>query len=179
MEPIVNSASNQQPPSPEEAVRKKYINHEASVKSIALLYGLGAIFTIIIGVIGLIMPMHNKVPLVTTILHIAFCILFIGIGVTQFCVGCGLQKLRQWARIPTIILSSIGLLAFPLGTVINAYILYLVISEKGKVVLSNEYKAVIQATPHIRYKTSIIVWIVLGIFVTLIAIAIIAALTSK
>jgi hypothetical protein len=179
MEQFVNTVSVQQPAPSQEDIRKKYLNHEACVKSIGLLYYLGAILTILLGVGGLIAPRHDEVPLSTIMRHTVLCILLIGIGVFQFCVAYGLQKLRQWTRIPTIILSSIGLIGFPIGTVVNAYILYLVVSKKGKVVLSNEYKAVIQATPHIRYKISIIVWIVLAVFLTLIAIAIIAAMISK
>jgi hypothetical protein len=59
----------------------------------------------------------------------------------------------------------------PIGTLINAYILYLVFSRKGRTILSEDYQQVIAATPHIKYKTSIIVWIFLGLLVALLAIA--------
>src|SRR4030095_8127226 len=93
----------------------------------------------------------------------------------QLWVGTGLRRLRRWARIPTGILSGIGLLGFPIGTIINGYILYLIFSQKGKVVFSDEYRAVIEQTPHIKYRTSIVVWIVLGLLLLLIAAGIIAA----
>ena len=41
---------------------------------------------------------------------------------------------------------------------------------------SEEYQAVIAQTPHIKYRTSIIVWILLGLVVALVVFAIVAAL---
>ena len=87
--------------------------------------------------------------------------------------------MKKWARIPTGILSGIGLLAFPIGTLINAYVLYLIFSAKGKMVFSDEYRAVIEQTPHIKYRTSIIVWIVLGLLLLLIAFGIFGAFSFR
>jgi len=99
-------------------------------------------------------------------------------GAGQFWVGTGLRRLKKWTRIPTGILSGIGLFGFPLGTIINGYILFLIFSQKGKVVFSDEYRAVIEQTPHIKYRTSIVVWIVLGLVLLLIAAGIIAAIVG-
>jgi hypothetical protein len=43
-------------------------------------------------------------------------------------------------------------------------------------VFSEEYQRVIAETPHIKYRTSIVVWILLGLLLLLIAIAVLAAL---
>ena len=75
----------------------------------------------------------------------------------------------------SIILSALGLLAFPIGTIINLIILIILGSKKNRVVFSQDYQAIIAATPHVKYKTSKIVWIALGIFV-LIVLAIAVAL---
>lgn len=88
------------------------------------------------------------------------------------------RKLKSWARIPTAILSGIGLLGFPVGTLINGYILYLVFSRKGVTVFSDDYKRVIAETPHIKYRTSIVVWIILGWLVALILFGVFAAVFS-
>jgi len=93
-------------------------------------------------------------------------------------VGTGLRRLRKWARIPTGILSGIGLLGFPLGTLINGYILYLIFSQKGKTVFSEDYRAVIEQTPHIKYRTSIVVWVLLGLVLLLIGVGIIAMIVG-
>jgi hypothetical protein len=62
---------------------------------------------------------------------------------------------------------------------INGYILYLVFSQKGKTVFSDEYQAVIQQTPHIKYRTSIIIWILLGLVALLLAIGLFATIFGR
>jgi hypothetical protein len=179
MEQFVNAVSSRQIPSCEETIRKNHINHESSVRSIGIFYYLNAALLIITSIIGGIIVLPSEDPLFVKILA---CIIFIGIGVFQFYIGRGLRTLRKWSRIPTIILSGIGLLAFPLGTVVNAYFLYLVVCEKGRTVFSDEYKSVIKATPYIRYKISIVVWIFLGLFglvVVLLGITAIMSLISR
>jgi hypothetical protein len=86
-----------------------------------------------------------------------------------------MQTLNANGKIPAIIVSAIGLLAFPCGTLISAFALYLLLSPKGEMIYSPQYKEIVQATPHIRYKTSIIVWILLFLLLGLIAFGIIAA----
>jgi len=54
------------------------------------------------------------------------------------------------------------LIGFPIGTLIHGYILYLYWGTKGRKVFSPEYKQIIAGTPHVKYKTSIIIWILLG-----------------
>jgi hypothetical protein len=77
-----------------------------------------------------------------------------------------------------IVLSCFGLLGFPIGTLISAYFLYLLSSQKGVYIFSPEYARVIAATPHIKYKTSIIGWILLGILVFFIGLGIIGLMVS-
>ena len=49
---------------------------------------------------------------------------------------------------------------------IVGYILYLMLSEKGSVVFSPAYKEIIARTPHIKYRTSLILKIALAVFVS-------------
>jgi hypothetical protein len=159
-----------------EDIRKEHIKHEASVKSIGILYYLGGAALTAVGLFGFAgAGMGNVVGAGELLIFIFFLLL----GVGQLWVGFGLRRLRKWARIPTGILSGFGLLGFPLGTIINAYILYLVFSQKGKMVFSDEYRAVIEQTPHIKYRTSIIVWIVLGLLLLLIAFALFGAFAVR
>jgi hypothetical protein len=71
-------------------------------------------------------------------------------------------------------LSAIGLLSFPCGTLISACLLHLFFSHKGEMVFSDRYDEIIQGTPHIKYKPLIIVWIFLFILIGVILAAIIA-----
>ncbi|MBL9169003.1 MAG: DUF4339 domain-containing protein [Verrucomicrobiales bacterium] len=148
-----------------EEVRKQYLKHEASVKSVGVLYLLG----------GILLTGMSLVTLGTGIagggvLEAVFVTaLLLLLGAAQLFVGSALRRLRPWARIPTAVLSAIGLVGFPLGTIINGYILYLVLGKKGKMVFSPEYAAVMEQTPHIKYRTSILIWVLLGVVVLFIA----------
>jgi len=156
-----------------EEMRKEHLKHEASVKSIGVLYYLGGAAMLLIGIFTMFVGSRNGAELIVSIFIAG---LFVLLGIGQLWVGTGLRRLKRWARIPTGILSGLGLLGFPLGTIINAYILWLVFSQKGTVVFSEEYRAVIEQTPHIKYRTSIVVWILLGLVLLLIAIGIIGAI---
>ena len=94
-------------------------------------------------------------------------------------VGRGLRQLKPNAKTPTIVLSILGLFNLGLGTLINAYVLYLVLSKKGKLIFSGEYQDIVAATPHIKYKTSIIIWIFLGLILTGIFAAILIPMLAK
>lgn len=153
-----------------ERIRQEHIKHEASVKSVGILYFLGSVFMILGGAISL--ANGDGVSLVVGLF-------FVAIGGLQIWVGIGLRRLRPWARIPTGILSGLGLLGFPLGTLINAYILYLIFSQKGKTVFSEEYQRIIEETPHIKYKTSIVVWVLVGLLVALVGFGLLGFFFSR
>lgn len=78
-------------------------------------------------------------------------------------------------RTAAIVLSVLGLLAIPIGTIISAYFLYLLASKKGEFVFSEEYAQVRAATPEIKYRTSRIVWGFLIALILLIVLGIVAA----
>lgn len=143
-----------------EAIRRHYLKHEASVKSIGLLYMLPALMFFVLGIVLLIPILQGGgiVSLVTGALCIGMSFLFLIIAME-------IRKLRRWCAIPIGILSGIGLLQIPIGTVINAYILWLVFSAKGRYVMSAEYQNVIAATPHIKYRTSVLVIVLAVILV--------------
>jgi hypothetical protein len=158
-----------------EEMRKKYLSHEASVKSIGILYYLGGAALVLVALASVVTVVAGKGKPETMAIAIVLGIL----AAAQIWVGSGLRRLRSWARIPTAILSGIGLLGFPLGTIINGYILYLVLSQKGATVFSSDYQAVMQQTPHIKYRTSPVVWIVLAVVLLLIIGGITAAVLSS
>ena len=106
-------------------------------------------------------------------------VVFLGLAALQIWAGIGLRRLSPWARIPSGILSGFGLLGFPIGTLINGYILYLLFSKKGTTVFSEEYKRAIAQTPHIKYRTSLVVWILLGLLLLLIGGLVVGFLISR
>jgi hypothetical protein len=112
-------------------------------------------------------------------------------------LGIGLRRLKTWARWTAVVLIALTLLwvalligaalvvrqpavaiIYAVAALIPGYMLYLLIASKASVVFSREYRAVINRTPHIKYRTSLLVKVLLGLFVALIVLAVIGALLS-
>jgi hypothetical protein len=87
--------------------------------------------------------------------------------------------LKPWVRIPAIILAALGLLGFPVGTIINGYVLYLLLCARGRYILTPEYEEIRKATPHVHYRTSVVVWIVVGFLVLATAAAVLIPMLSR
>jgi hypothetical protein len=160
-----------------EAVRREHIAHEASVRSIGTLYLLGAI-----GLTGCTLfyayAMVSGGPLAEESAWSLVGFLAV-MTALHFWLGSGLRKLKKPARAVAAILTAIGLIGIPIGTIISAYVLYLLMSRKGNMVFSPEYKQIIEITPNVKYKTSKVVWIVLGVFaLVLIAIVVLGIVAA-
>lgn len=163
-----------------EYIRRELLSHEASIQSIGLLYLIGSVVVCVAG-IGLLAAAISETPgsAQGTEFALVISLGLVVLGLFQGFVGVGLRRLRGWTRIPVGILSGLGLLSFPIGTLINGYILYLVFGEKGSRVLSPEYQEIIRQTPHIKYQTSIIVKIFAGILLFVVAMIIFAVLFAR
>jgi MFS family permease len=165
-----------------EAMRKRHLNHEASVKSIGTLYMLGAVIcgiAAIFYVFAFFSLLNNPNQTAPAAGMLVGSVVAIGIAALYAFVARGLWRLQPWSRIVATIISVIGLIGFPIGTIISAYFIYLLQSPKGAVVFSDEYKHVIQATPHIKYKTSFFVWVLLAILLLLIIGGIVAFVANS
>jgi hypothetical protein len=151
-----------QPAEPAEITRRKYLNHEASVKSIGSLYYLSAALCLFSAIVG---PFLHKESLGSS--RLLSSLLLIGFAVGFFYMGKQFRALNPKIRIAGVVLACIGLVGFPIGTLVNAYILYLLLSRKGKYIFSDEYKEIILETPHVKYKMSKIVlffaWLMVGL----------------
>ena len=159
-----------------ESIRRHYLKHEASVKSIGLLYYFSAFFPILGSVVLLIATIAGQALMKGTdeaqadelMISIAILVGLLISGLIMFYVGKGLRALNPKIKIPVGIFSAIGLLSFPFGTIINGCILYLVFGKKGKTVFSEQYREVVRQTPHIKYKTSrivIVFAVILGVVI--------------
>lgn len=153
-----------------ERMRARNLHHEASIKSIGPLFVVGTVLVTIGGVFwGLPGPQHFGGPFEVATFY---CLL----GMLLCWVAIGLRRLTRASRIGAGVLSAIGLIAFPFGTVINGYILYLLFSAKGALIFSDEYKRVIDATPHIRYRSTVVARLILGIFFVVVVLGIVATI---
>ncbi len=169
------------------ATRKKYLKHEAAVKSIGSLYCFFALFYILMAVA---LPAYEKQ---TVAIWIGISILVL-LGAAFFWAGRGLRAIDAKSKPLATILAVLLLVACSwnfvdpssktrggalLGFLISAYVLYLIHSAKGKVVFSKDYRAVIEATPSIRYRTALFIWILLGLLITLLVALILLAAFAK
>lgn len=159
-----------------ERIRRELISHEASIQSVGSLYLLSAILcglglVIMLGVV-VFSFVGGDGAAETLGFTIGFALLYGLIGALSFWLGKGLRQLDIRVRTVAIVLSAIGLLGFPVGTLIHGYIIYLLVGEKGNRVFSPEYAEVIRATPHIQYKSP---WL-LGCAIVLVAAAVVGAI---
>ncbi|QDU57426.1 hypothetical protein [Aeoliella mucimassa] len=187
--PFASPLSDLAPPLPQdphladaERIRQEHISHEASIKSMGFLFilggGLGVIYTAFM-MFGLVvmfaMGPDQNVP-GSVLLVIPLLILFLGgLSGFQLWTGLGLRKLNPKVQLPATVLAAFGLPALPIGTLISIYFLWLLQSQKGKYIFSPEYQEIVRLTPHIKYRTSIIVWIFVGLLVIVLAMGVLAA----
>ena len=152
-----------------ETIRRELLYHEVSVRSIGSLYILVAVLFALSGITILQGEGADAFQLVFGGAWIAFAVPF-------FLLGRAVRRLSPRTRLPVTILSVIGLLAVPLGTLLNAYILYLLHSGKGRRVMTPEYVAIIARTPHVRYRNSRIVQVAAVVLLLLLVAVVGAAL---
>lgn len=159
-----------------QAIRRQYLRHETAIKSIGQFYyligGLTALAAAIF--LGTVFFTELSRPQLTERILLAVLLVAIygAFAAVFFTIGYGLYRLRGWVKWPVGILSGIGLLSVPIGTLINAYILYVVFGKKGKMVFSPEYQEIVRQTPHIQYRTPLIAWIVLVLFLVALAVGV-------
>lgn len=166
-------------PDDAERIRREHLSHESSIRSIGTLYRIGAILSalgtlvvLIVGVVSLFQPGEGGVVLAMLLVGALYGLL----TWLQFYLGNGLRELDPKVRTLVTILAVLGLLGFPLGTLISVYILYLLHSEKGKRIMTPEYRAIVASTPHIQYKTPLWMILVVVALVAVIALALFAAM---
>jgi hypothetical protein len=154
----------------EERIRREHLNHETSIKGIGTLWVVSGVAMLIGGAVIAIGAIA-EVGAFTVILGI----LYTAMGGFAFWVGRGIRRFDKRVRTAAIVLSAVGLLGFPMGTVINGYMMYLLLSRKGEMIFSDQYREIVARTPHVRYRTPIYVWVLVAVFAGLIILAIAAA----
>jgi hypothetical protein len=140
-------------------LREAHIRHEIQLKSVGTLYYLGGALALVAGLLTI--PIYLRTASAFGEMMGLFALIYAGAGALSLVLGYGFRRLMPWVRIPGAILSGMGLLAIPIGTIVNAWILYLMFCEKGRTVLAPEYQAIVIATPEVRYRRTIGDWIAL------------------
>ena len=103
--------------------------------------------------------------------RIGYPIAIFAIGAIAFngaYAGYLLRKLDPRAKGFATAQSGFMLFAFPMGTLLGIYSLYLIHSKRGLFILTEEYQGIRARTPHIKYRTSPLVLILLGLLIALV-----------
>lgn len=163
-----------------ESIRRDHLNHEASLRSVGCLYYWTGIIAFVATVGGTVFGIFQLFTGDGSTFDIGtlfgFLLVYFLLGLLYFWIGKGLRDLQEKVRTAVSILSAIGLLAFPVGSLISAYILYLLHSAKGKRILTEQYRQVVAQTPYIKYRTPLWAWLVLiGLVVLLVVFVVIAS----
>jgi len=148
--------------SSDEQVRQSHLAHESSIKGIGGLFMVGGALMLLISGVGLMVAISERPDRGEALILSG---VYLSLGILQFWVGRGLRAFDKVARRFGIVFSALGLLFIPIGTLINGYFLYLMCGKKGRFVFSPEYARIRAATPNMRYRTSIGVWILLAVLV--------------
>lgn len=161
-----------------ELVRQKHLAHESSIKALGVLYVLGGLVMAIwlIGMSLSVLEAMKAGSLQIGGYEILLTAAFLAAAVLSIFIGLGLRSFRPWSRILGIVFSAIGLLAIPIGTIIHGYFLYLFLSARGRMVFSPQYKEIIAATPHLKYRTSKFVWGLLALLIFVLIMLVVPAL---
>jgi hypothetical protein len=139
-----------------EGIRKEFFDYESSLKTVAILFYIGALSLCFIGIANTlnIFGWGKTGYIIAVICYV--------LTVINIWIGNGLCNLNLRVRIPCLIFAIIGFLFPPFGTYINAKILKILFSAKAKVVFSASYKEIIALTPNIKYKLPAIPWFLIG-----------------
>jgi hypothetical protein len=169
-----------------DETRQLYFPHEQQVRSVGTFFRfMGAIqlfFAAIILLAGALASFAGGGlgAHLTQIVVIAIeGAVFVAIGGVTFWAGNLLRELDRKAFVPAVVVAAFGLLGIPIGTLINGFILYLLLSEKGRFVLSDTYRTIVAATPQYQWKTALWVKIIIGLTVlAFVSVAVISMLLA-
>lgn len=139
---------------PPEAVRRAHIKHEANIKAVGSLYAFfGVIMAFSLVTMGwqMVLGGYTKVDLVNGLwLSLAASL--------ALALGGGLQKLASWVRIPATIISGLlGILSVVtiVGPFMNGYVIWLLLAQKGRTVMSPGYQKIVELTPDMKHPSSV------------------------
>ena len=142
-------------------VRHEHLNRETSVRAIGSLFYLGTLVLILFATFtvrsSFPLPDDGR-PVTTKLFEFGILGLVVLFAVVQGWVAHGLRTLNGSVRLWAVVLSALGLINFPVGTVINFYFIYVLVSELGRFVMTPQYAAVRAATPHLHSTTPIWLW---------------------
>ena len=126
-----------------ERIRHEHKGREDAIRSLGGICLVGTVLMVVALVVFVVRAPPAPFPLGAG--HVATMLLVACAIALQGWVGIGLYRLDPKAAGPAVLVFVPMLLAFPLGTLIGGYGLYAVLTEKGRRVLSPDWKAIVAA----------------------------------
>lgn len=102
--------------------------------SIVMLFGAAIVFVSVVG--GGLLSGDLEAIRITGIVGTAVAGFLALLSVPGIVAGIGLLRRRNWARILTLVLSVFDLLAFPIGTLIAVYSIWILMQRETEVLFS-------------------------------------------
>lgn len=166
---------------PLESFRREHLFHETSIQSIGVTHGA-------VGLVGLIVSLSLFSAAIqewiagsgkwNAPLSFVVAVLIGAFSIFQIRVARAINRLEPWSRTASTFISAMGLLLFPIGTLLGGYFLYLLRSKKGETVFSEVYRVTIRLTPDVRYRTPVYLWVVFVILLALLLFAAVGGIMS-
>lgn len=147
------------------AIRRAHLRHEAGLRSLGALWVFGGLVLLLMSAA---LFLSDEVPAAASAVAVV-------VGVAFLACARDVRQLSPRARVTGSILAAFSLINIPVGTLIGLYALYLFHSEKGRVVLDVDYARIRELTPDVKYRTSVLVWIALAVFLAAVAFGVLAA----
>lgn len=155
------------------ALRRGHVQREAAIRSIGTVYFISAGLAIL-GALMVVIRVALLSGNADEDSPTGLLIFLSGLSAALIVVGRGVRALARWTRIPVVVLSGLGLLAIPVGTLIHGFVLWLVLSGKGRTVFSEEYAAAVAATPDVVLPRSPLPAVFLALILGLMVFALVA-----
>ncbi len=171
-----SSRSKDTNPNSPQALRQRHLMWEKCIRSIGVLFYLPAILLIHRGAL-ILTGNAPGAPKPAGLFLAAF-------GVAFVLAGYGFRKLDPAFRYRGGILAGISLIIFavpqfgiffPAGIAICAYVLFLIFGPPGRKVYAADYQRAIIATPEIKAKPPVIVWVAFAALLVFTALTILQA----
>ncbi len=124
------------------SARASMLKYEVAIRSEGTVFLFGGLILFAVGSIILSFHRHYWIGGLAAL----------AVAAVAFWVDYGLQRLRGSARTVGMILAGIGLIGFPVITLVSLRILFVLGNKASRAVFTPDYARIIAATPHINHK---------------------------
>ncbi|MEM6470095.1 MAG: hypothetical protein AAF802_11110 [Planctomycetota bacterium] len=162
-----------------ETLRRKHLRQETSIRTIGLLHMFGGVMAMLgatlftISSVFAIFQGDEGAVLVTL-----FGVAYGAFGFGSFYTGRGLRRFENTPRTLAIIISVIGLLAIPFGTLINALFLYVLCNRNASVIFSDRYREAVKQTPHVKNRFSFGFVLLVAVLISILIVGVIFVIAT-